>query len=58
MLSPFTDNIIAVAGCNDGVLATSALTQGADLYISDAMRDVEVMARLRAFEGRLSAPSV
>ena len=56
MLRLFTDNIIAVAGCNEDVPAASALMQGADLYISQTMRDAEVMARLRAFERRLLAP--
>jgi|GEM_PF-1985319 DNA-binding response OmpR family regulator len=57
MLRLFTDNIIAVAGCNDSVSAASTLMQGADLFVPQAMRDAEVMAMLRVFERRLLAPS-
>jgi len=57
MLRLFTDNIIAVTGCNDGVSAASTLMQGADLFVPQAMRDAEVMARLGVFEKRLLAPS-
>lgn len=53
MLRLFTDNIITVAGCGDTVSAASALLEGADLCLSQAMQDGELLARLRAFERRL-----
>jgi len=55
MLRLFTDNIITVAGCRDSMSVASALLQGADLCVSLAMQEGELLARLHAFERRLLA---
>ena len=50
-----TDNIIAVALHGEGDFASDALLQGADLCVSQAMSEAEIMARLPAVERRLFA---
>lgn len=55
MLRLLTDNIIVVAGYDDGKSAADALMQGADLCVSQAMSEGELWARLHAFERRLLA---
>ncbi|MDA0770301.1 MAG: hypothetical protein O2821_08775 [Chloroflexi bacterium] len=55
MLRLLTDNIIAVTVCGEGEFAPDALLQGADICVSQAMPEEELLARLHAVERRLLA---
>ncbi|MCH8869581.1 MAG: hypothetical protein IIC85_07710 [Chloroflexi bacterium] len=57
MLRLLTDNIIVVTVNRDGDFAAEALLRGADLCVSRAMPERELLARLHAFERRLLAPT-
>jgi len=57
VLRSFTDSLIVVKGSGQGLAATQALLQGADLYIPRAVSIKEVLVRVHALLRRLVTES-
>lgn len=57
VLRSFTDSLIVVKGSGQGLAATQALLQGADLYLPRSVSIKEVLVRIHALLRRLVAES-